>query len=138
MIILDSNVLSEILRPNPETSVVTWMTRQAPSQLFTTAVTEAELRYGVARLDPGKRRDALMTAITGMFAVEFAGRVLPFDRDAAIIYGQLVSDRERHGRPFSQLDAQIAAIARSRDSDIATRNIRDFEGCGANLINPWA
>ena len=138
MIILDSNVISEMLRPTPDPGVVTWVKRHSASQLFTTAVTEAELRYGVTRLEAGRRKDALGIAIDDIFLKDLAGRILPFDSEASIAYAQIVSGRERAGRPISQFDAQIAAIAQSRGADIATRNVRDFEACGVDLIDPWS
>lgn len=137
MIILDSNVLSEMLRPQPQPAVIEWMARQSAAQLFVTAVTEAEIRYGIARLPSGNRKEALAAAVAGIFAEDMAGRILPFDSDAAVTYAEIVSEREAGGRPISQFDAQIAAIARARGADIATRNIRDFADCGIRLIDPW-
>ena len=137
MIVLDTNVLSEMLRPRPDPIVVDWLARQAPAQVFTTAISEAEIHYGVSRLEAGKRKDALVEAVAGIFGEDFAGRILAFDSTAAAAYGRIVSDRERSGRPISQFDAQIAAIALSFGADVATRNIRDFEDCGSRLINPW-
>lgn len=137
MIILDTNVLSEMLRPMPDENVPAWMARQPVSQLFTTCVTEAEIRYGVARLPSGQRKTDLLAAIEGVFGEDLSGRILPFDSEAARASAGIVSQRERSGRPISQFDAQIAAIAASRGADIATRNVSDFEGCGVGLINPW-
>ena len=137
MIILDTNVLSEMLRLQPEKSVIDWLASKGIAQMFTTAVTEAEIRYGVDRLEPGKRKDTLALAVAGLFSSDLAGRILAFDSEAAVIYGHIVSVRERSGRPISQFDAQIAAIARSCGADIATRNVRDFEDCGVRLVNPW-
>ena len=102
MIILDSNVLSEMLRPNPDPRVMAWMKGRPASQLFTTSVTEAEIRYGVARLDAGHRKTALLAAIAGIFEEDMAGRILPFDREAAVAYAEIVAVRERSGRPISQ------------------------------------
>ena len=138
MIVLDTNVLSEMLRPAPDPRVVAWMAGRSASQLFTTAVTEAEIRYGVARLDVGQRRVALVSAITGIFEEDMAGRVLAFDSEAAIAYAKIVAEREKLGRPISQFDAQIAAIARIHGADVATRNVRDFTDCGIRLIDPWS
>jgi hypothetical protein len=137
MIILDTNVISEMIRPSPEQKVIDWIALQPSSQLFTTAIAEAEIRYGVARLPSGKRKDMLFNAIDGIFGTDLFGRVLSFDSEAAIAYARIVSDRDRIGRPISQFDAQIAAIVLSCDARLATRNVRDFEGCGLNLTNPW-
>lgn len=137
MIILDTNVLSEMLRPAPDTNVSDWLTAQPMAQLFTTSVTEAEIRYGVARLPSGQRKALLHSAVDGLFNEDLAGRILPFDGEAAKTYADIVSGRDRAGRPISQFDAQIAAVARSRGAKLATRNIADFEDCGIDLINPW-
>ncbi len=138
MIILDTNVLSELLRPQPEQAVADWISRQRSSAVFTTSVTEAEIRYGVERLPTGQRKEALHRAITGIFQEDFLGRILPFDSDAAIAYAEIVTSRDQAGRPISQFDAQIAAIAGSRGAELATRNERDFLGCGLRLYNPWS
>lgn len=137
MIVLDTNVLSEMLRPAPDQGVSAWLAAQPIAQLFTTSVTEAEIRYGVARLPDGQRRDRLQSAVDGLFGEDMSGRILPFDGDAAKAYAAIVSERDRAGRPISQFDAQIGAIARSRGAKLATRNIVDFEGCDVDLINPW-
>lgn len=137
MIILDTNVLSEMLRPAPDGNVSLWMARQAASQLFTTCVTEAEIRYGIARMPEGRKRSLLAEAVNGIFGIDLAGRVLPFDSDAARAYAGIVSQRERAGRPISQFDAQIAAVGRAHGAAIATRNASDFEDCGVALIDPW-
>lgn len=138
MIVLDTNVLSELLRPAPDPAVIMWLEAQTPAQVFTTAITEAEIRYGVARLEAGRRREGLMAAITAIFAEDFAGRVLAFDAECATAYADIVAARERSGRPISQFDAQIAAIARMHDAAIATRNVKDFEALGLTLLNPFS
>jgi hypothetical protein len=137
VIILDTNVLSEMLRSAPDARVSGWLTAQPMTQMFTTAVTEAEIRYGVSRLPIGQRKDALQSAVDGLFNEDMSGRILPFDSEAAKLYAEIVSGRERVGRPMSQFDAEIAAVARSRGAKLATRNTTDFEGCGIDLINPW-
>ena len=137
MIILDTNVLSEVLKPQPNKDVLAWMGRIAISRLFTTTITEAEIRFGVARLLDGQRKDALSTVIGGMFSVDFENRILPFDSPAAQAYALITASRDRIGRPISQLDAQIAAIAQSCGGEIATRNDGDFYECGVVIINPW-
>lgn len=137
MIVLDTNILSEMLRPSPAKSVEEWLVAQPPPMLFITAITQAEILYGLSLLDDGRKRKKLAEAIDAIFAEDFAGRILPFDTSAAATYATIVSDRRRAGRPISQFDGQIAAIARTRGADLATRNIRDFENCGISLINPW-
>ena len=137
MIILDTNVFSEMLRPAPDGNVSAWMARQPASQLFTTCITEAEIRYGIARMPEGQKRSRLAAAVDGIFGIDLAGRVLPFDSDAARAYAGIVSRRERAGRPISQFDAQIAAIARAHGAEIATRNTLDFKDCDVGLIDPW-
>ena len=138
MIILDTNVLSEALRPRPEPSVISWLGGHARASLFVTAITEAEILAGIAILEPGRRQLELQAAVGAMFAADFAGRILPFDSDGASAFAEIATDRRRAGRPISQFDAQIAAIARSRGASVATRNTKDFEGCGIGLIDPWA
>lgn len=137
MIILDTNVLSELLRQKPAASVQSWIAAEEMSGLFTTTITEAEMLLGVALLPAGRRRTGLREAVAGLFDGDFAGRVLPFDSSAARAFALVAAERRRAGRPISQLDAQIAAIARSRGARIATRNASDFEGCGLDVIDPW-
>lgn len=137
MIILDTNVLSEALRPRPEPRVIDWLAGQAAASLFITTITQAEILYGIAILDPGQRREDLYASAIAMFAEDFAGRILGFDMDAAPVFAAIAADRRRAGRPISQFDAQIAAIARSRGAALATRNQRDFEMCGIELVDPW-
>ncbi|MGK0173382.1 MAG: putative nucleic acid-binding protein [Gammaproteobacteria bacterium] len=137
MIILDTNVLSELMRPAPNPTVVNWIANQPSASLFTTSITQAEILYGLMRLDPGRRRDELQLAALAMFDEDLAGRVLPFGSDAAHSYARIAAERHRMGRPISQFDTQIAAIAHASGADVATRNISDFEQCGVNLINPW-
>jgi hypothetical protein len=113
------------------------MAAQIPSAVFTTTITLAEVLYGVEALPPGKRRTRLLLAIEKMFAEEFAGRILPFDEDAARMFAGIVASREAAGRPISQFDAMIAAIARSHRAAVATRNTADFERCGIPVVDPW-
>ena len=138
MIVLDTNVLSELMRPAPDSCVETWVAVQPPESLYVTAITQAEILYGIAALPFGAKSSALRTAATAMFAEEFPGRVLPFDSLAALAYAAIAARRKQAGKPISQFDAQIAAIASSRGPAIASRNIRDFEDCGPPLVNPWA
>jgi predicted nucleic acid-binding protein len=137
MIILDTNVLSELMRPAPSPEVVEWIGTHAMATLYTTAITQAEILHGILLLAPGRRRRALEAAAAAMFAQEFEGRVLGFDRDAAPPYAQIASARRRLGRPISHFDAQIAAIARATGAALATRNLADFADCGVSLLNPW-
>ena len=137
MIVLDTNVLSELMRPEPSPTVIAWIEARATTSLFTTTITQAEILYGIRLLPSGKRRSEIEEAACEMFRMDFAGRVLPFDQDAAQAYAKIASSRRQAGRPITQFDAQIAAIALSRDGAVATRNIADFEGCGPDLIDPW-
>ncbi|CAG9166149.1 type II toxin-antitoxin system VapC family toxin [Cupriavidus pinatubonensis] len=137
MIVLDTNVLSELMRAQADSSVIGWLDRQEPASFAITAVTVAELLYGIARLPDGRRKAGLQEAALQMLDEEFADRVLPFDEDAAVHYAALVSQRDRAGRPISMADAQIAAICRHHAATLATRNSKDFEGTGLILANPW-
>ena len=137
MILLDTNVLSELMRPAPDPAVEQWLSAQPDASLFISAITEAELRYGAALLPGGKRRVALTAEIDGMMEEDCDGRILPFDRRAAQAFAAIAADRRQAGRPISQADAQIAAIARSRGASLATCNVPDFDGCGVEVIDPW-
>jgi toxin FitB len=137
MIILDTNVVSELLRPSPALEVETWLAAQDGMNVYLTAVTEAELRYGVAIMASGKRHKAQVDLVESLLREDFAGRILPFDSIAAAEYAAIGAGRKATGRPISQFDCQIAAIARAHRGTIATRNGRDFEGCGIEIINPW-
>lgn len=137
MILLDTNVVSELMRPAPAPAVEAWMAAQPVSGVFISSVTEAELLFGLALLPPGKRRTMLQEAIEGMLAADFSGRILPFDSAAASAYASVAADRRKAGRPIAQMDAQIAAIARSRNAALATRNVTDFDLCRIEIIDPW-
>ena len=136
MIVLDTNVLSEEMKPAPEPAVHNWLSRQNPLDLFTTAVTEGEIIYGVTILPDGKRKRDLDAAARRVLQL-FAGRILPFDSAAAREFAQIVSDRRNAGRPIEDFDAQIAAITRSRGMSLATRDVQDFAGTGVQVIDPW-
>jgi len=138
VIILDTDVLSEVLKPLPSSTVLAWLAARTPSAVFTTTITLAEILYGVEALPRGKRRTGLLSAVEKMFAAEFDGHILPFDEDAARLFAAIVASRDAAGRPISQLDAMIAAIARSHRAAVATRNAADFTGCGMQVIDPWA
>jgi predicted nucleic acid-binding protein len=135
--ILDTNVISEPMQPSPSATVLGWWARQNSSALFITTVTVAEILYGIELLPHGKRRAALLAGAERMFGGVLVGRILPFDEDAARAFPEIAVRRRAQGRPIGDLDAQIAAIARSRDAILATRNTADFEGCGMRLVNPW-
>jgi predicted nucleic acid-binding protein len=138
VIVLDTNVLSETIRPSPSPKVLRWLAGQAPTSTFITAVTQAEILYGLEFLPAGRRRAALQAAVDGMFQDEFASRILPFDEDAARAFARIVAARDAMGRAISQFDAMIAAIARARHAALATRNTTDFRLCGVRIIDPWA
>ena len=137
MIVLDTNVISELMRNNPQQAVLTWLDAQSVNSLFVTTITEAEILIGIALLPDGRRRRGLVEASQRVFAMLFAERVLAFDSDAASAYAEIFIQRHTSGRPISQADCQIAAIAYSREAAIATRNIADFEGVAVEIINPW-
>ena len=137
MIILDTNVLSEAMRPAPAAEVLGWLAGQPAASLYTTSITQAEILHGLMLLPPGRRRRSLEAAATSMFEEDFGGRILGFGTEAAPPYARIASERRRAGRPISHFDAQIAAIARSVGAAIATRNRADFEGCGVALVDPW-
>lgn len=137
MILLDTNVLSELMKPAPAGSVMRWMASQPATSLYTTSITQAEILHGVMLLPPGRRRNAIEAAAETMFREDFGGRILPFGSDAAHPYARIATERRRAGRPISHFDAQIAAIARSAGAAIATRNVTDYEDCGVKVINPW-
>lgn len=136
-ILLDTNVLSELLRAQPDSAVLAWMAAQPANSLFVSAVTQAEMLLGARLLPAGKRRKQLEQALDAMFREDFASRVLPFDSSAATDYAEVVAARRHAGTPVSQFDAQIAAIALSHRLSVATRNVSDFAGCGVALTNPW-
>lgn len=138
MILLDTNVVSELMRPAPSEAVLAWFAAQDAADLYLSAIAEAELRRGAAMLPEGKRRAQLMAAIDAMIIEDFAGRILSFDSAAAQAFVQVFLERRAVGRPISFADCQIAAIARAQDAAIATRNTADFAGCGIAVIDPWA
>ena len=137
MIVLDTNVLSEVMKPRPSAAVLSWIAAQEPLSIFTTTITQAEILYGIEMLPPAKRRTALHAAVESMLAQEFGSRILPFDEDAAHAFAIIASQRQALGHPISQFDGMIAAIASSRHAAVATRNARDFEDCGIPVIDPF-
>ena len=136
MIVVDTNVVSELMRPSPSSQVRAWVGAQASGELCTTAITVAEIRYGLERLPDGRRKDGLLAAATEVF-VAFSEFIQPFDADAAVWYATIVARRDRLGLPIDGFDAQIAAICRTRGAALATRNAEDFRGTGIELIDPW-
>ena len=137
-VLLDTNVVSELLRPSPNPAVEGWVAGRPGADLHFSAIGEAELRYGVAVLPAGRRRDALASAIEAILREDFEDRVLPFDSEAAREYADIAASRRAVGRPVAPADCQIAAIARSRGMAVATRNTRHFEGMEIDLVDPWA
>jgi toxin FitB len=137
MIVLDTNVLSEFMRPKPSTRVMAWVAKQSATELFTTSITEAEILYGIELLAKGKRREGLLAAAEAMFVQDLAGRVFGFDSDAARVFSKVAAQRRVLGSPIGHADAQIAAICQVRGAKLATRNVADFEDCGLDLIDPW-
>ena len=138
MIVLDTNVVSELMRPSPADRVVSWMSRQFAPLLYLSTISEAELRYGIEILPPGKRRERLRSEVEEMLREDFAGRVLPFDRAAAQAYVAIAATRRAAGQSISHADCQIAAIARAAGAAVATRDVGAFQDCGVDVIDPWA
>ncbi|MQY24165.1 type II toxin-antitoxin system VapC family toxin [Nocardia macrotermitis] len=138
MIILDTNVLSELVKSTPEQRVLHWMDSLDSGDVATTAVTAAELWYGVRRMPDGKRRSLLAAGIDAMLYEDLQGRIEVFDATAAGRYADIVLTRERQGQPINTADAQIAAICASRHATLATRNTKDFTDTGIELIDPWS
>jgi toxin FitB len=137
MILLDTNVVSELMKSAPEPAVMVWINTLPGSTVFISAVTQAEILYGVALVRQGKRREGLARAARTAFETYFRRRILPFDSEAAEAFAVLAASRRQAGRPISQADGQIAAIARSRGAALATRNVPDFAGCGVEVVDPW-
>lgn len=136
MIVVDTNVTSELMRRAPSPVVATWVRGQASAALYTTAIALAEILYGVDRLPAGRRKERLQATAAEVFAA-VTNHVLPLDAAAALEYDGIVSDRERAGAPIDGFDAQIAAICRANGARLATSNIDDFQGTGIDLIDPW-
>jgi toxin FitB len=137
MIVLDTNVVSELMRPDPAGRVVEWVASHEQAAC-TTSITQAEILHGILLLAAGKRRNALARAAAAMFDEDLAGRVLPFESDAAPFYAEIAVERRVRGRPISQFDAQIAAISRACGAGLATRNVSDFAHCGIDIVDPWS
>ena len=137
MIIVDTNVISELMRPRPNPGVEAWARRLGRNEAFTTAVSEAEVRYGIAILPAGERRNRLARGAERLLGTVFAERILPFDRLAAAEFADIAAQRRGAGRPISIFDGQIAAIARCHCAAVATRNTGDFANCGIEVMDPW-
>ncbi len=137
MIVLDTNVLSELMRPEPAQAVLNWMAGQPGSALYVTALSYAEILLGIGLMPEGRRRRRLAEQAQGMFAEEFAGRVLGFDLSAAPAYAAIASQRQQAGNRINAVDGMIAAIAQVHGAAVASRD-SDLAGCGVPLINPWA
>jgi len=137
VIVLDTNVVSELVRPSPNRSVVEWVDEHDSSELVITALTAAELRAGVALLPESRRKDELGMRIESLLVETFAGYVLAFDVGSSAYYAEVLAVRTRGGRPITTFDAQIAAVCRQYDSVLATRNTTDFTDTGIQLVNPW-
>jgi len=138
MIVLDTNVVSEVMKATADPRVIAYLDDLEPDEVALTAVTVAEVRYGISRLPDGRRRVGLSQAAETLFAIVFGGRILPFDEAAARAYGQIAAQREAMGRPISVFDAMIAATCRASSASLATRNAKDFEATGITLADPWA
>lgn len=137
MIVLDTSVLSELLRPAADAGVLAWLSAPPRSALFTTTVIRVEIFYGVRVLPDGARKQALRGATRAIFDEDFAGQVLRFDNDAADAYAEIAASRRSAGKPISQFDAMIAAVARSRGASLATRHVKDFADCGIEVRGQW-
>jgi hypothetical protein len=137
MIVIDTNVISELMRGEPHPAVFSWVASQPRGQLYTTYVNQAEILYGIGALPEGRRRTALTAAAEAMFAEDFAGRILPFEARAAARYPEVVLARRRAGNPIEKFDALIAAMTLAAGADIATRDTAGFGGCGLKMIDPW-
>jgi toxin FitB len=135
--LLDTNVLSELMRPAPSTAVLRWLQAQRHEALFTSSITVAELKVGVALLPEGALRRDLEQRLNRLLTVGFGERILGFDASTAAVYADLMATRQRAGRPAIGFDLLIAAIAKERGWPVVTRNVADFEGCGLVLLNPW-
>jgi predicted nucleic acid-binding protein len=137
MIILDTNVISEPLRRAPESRVIEWINAQAIETLYLSAITVAELRFGVASLSAGKRRDRLQESLEKQALPLFAGRVLPFDMSASHCYGERMANARNSGLAIGTADGYIAATAAANGMIVATRNTSPFKAAGVDVINPW-
>ena len=137
MFVVDTNVVSEMMRPSPNPVVLQWLDMHNDLELFFNAVSEAEIRIGLASMPSGRRRESLLAKAEIMIHRYFANRVLAFDSNAAVEYAAIGARRRASGTPIATMDCQIAAIARSNGAAVATRDVGDFEECGVEVVNPW-
>ena len=137
MIVLDTNVVSEMMRPAPDPSVLNWLNTQIAGELWLNSVVVSELLFSIARLPAGARKRQLAETFAAMLEQDFAGRILPFDLEAAVIYAELAASCEAKRRTVEMADGQIAAICLVQGATLATRNLRHFEGLGMVLVDPW-
>jgi predicted nucleic acid-binding protein len=137
MIVLDTNVVSELIRPRPDPKVLAWITARSLGDLYTSAVTRGEMMYGICVLPDGHRREQLLRVVQAIFNEDLAGRVLPYDEAAADAHARIAAQRRSIGKPGSQADMMIAGVVASRDAVLATRNGRDFSDCGIEVLDPW-
>lgn len=137
MILVDTNVISELMRPTPSSAVISWIDEQETINLFISTITIAEITYGIRVMPKGKKREKIQTAFSRAIDEVFAYRIISFDNEAAYAYGEIMGRRKELGHPMSVIDGQIAAIAATHHFSIATRNIKDFQACNLRLINPW-
>jgi predicted nucleic acid-binding protein len=137
VIVLDTNVISELIKPQPDDAVLAWADGQRSAEMVITAITAAELRAGAATMPAGRRKTSIIQQIDRLIGTTFSSRVLPFDVESSAHYGDVVARRRRAGAPISVLDAQIAAICRVHNAPLATRNGKDFKGAGVHLVDPW-
>ncbi|MDE2837320.1 MAG: type II toxin-antitoxin system VapC family toxin [Chloroflexota bacterium] len=137
MFVLDTNVLSELMLAAPDPRASAWADGEPGQTLYTTAISESEIRVGIALMPEGRRRRELAATAERLFEELLAGHVLPFDRRAAHAYAAIGATRRAAGREYHTRDCQIAAIARANGAAVATRNVRDFRDCGIEIVNPW-
>ncbi len=137
MIILDTNVVSALMRDPPDPAIIAWLDRQPPTLLWVTAITVLENRFGIARMPAGRRRDALAEAFERVIADDLEGRVLAFDSAAAEPTAALMARRQAEGRAGELRDSMIAGIALARRATLATRNVRHFDDAGLDIVDPW-
>ena len=137
MLVLDTNVISEVMKSSASAAVIAWISAQPADDLFTTTITIAETLYGIELLSKGRRRDQLLRQAEATFSEDFTGRILSFDEPSARLFAAIAASRRSQGRPIGTFDAQIAAISKAHGATLATRNTDHFEGCGVRLVNPW-
>jgi len=138
MTLLDTNVISEVMKPQPDAGVINWMNATATNSLFVSTITIAEIRYGIELLPDGRRRVDLEGRFEHFLSLGFSQRIVSFDERAASVYGAVMATRRRLGAPLASLDGQIAAIARVHRFTVATRNVDHFADCGVEVVNPFA